>query len=309
MPHCPHCRPVWRDYGSGWGRTACWSRPPATGAAAREPPPGHRLGRRGTSAVVRTGPHRPAADRALRGPGLRVRCPPEGGAAGAAGMGRRHAGGPAGGRCRRPAPALQRRLLERGARPVRPRAARREAAGRLADIERGPTAVERHRGRGACGVDPRSPDGARHGQRLGHQDHVGLRRRLQPHRVPRRHGLAYDTGIITEGFRRYGFREQASVLALAIIEAAGFFSHRLPEVFAGFAREETTFPVEYPTASRPQAWSAGAPLLAMRTLLGLDPGEAGLRVSPHLPEAIAGLRLRGLRFRGTRGRAVTNGSV
>jgi glycogen debranching enzyme len=110
----------------------------------------------------------------------------------------------------------------------------------------------------------------------------------------------HDSGIVAEGFRRYGFREQASVLALAIVEAAGFFSYRLPEVFAGFPREETRFPVEYPTASRPQAWSAGAPLLAMRTLLGLDPGEAGPGVSPHLPEAIAGLRLRGLRFRGTR---------
>jgi glycogen debranching enzyme len=110
----------------------------------------------------------------------------------------------------------------------------------------------------------------------------------------------HDSGIIAEGFRRYGCREAASVLALAVIEAAEAFSYRLPEVFAGFPREETRFPVEYPTASRPQAWSAGAPLLAIRTLLGLDAGEAGLGVSPHLPAAIAGLRLRGLPFRGRR---------
>ena len=110
----------------------------------------------------------------------------------------------------------------------------------------------------------------------------------------------HDTGIIAEGFRRYGFREQASTLALAIIEAAEFFAYRLPELFAGFARESRASPVQYPTASRPQAWSAGAPLLAMRTLLGLDPDETGLAVSPHLPLALGDLCVLGVQFRGGR---------
>ncbi|HKF19904.1 MAG TPA: amylo-alpha-1,6-glucosidase, partial [Candidatus Dormibacteraeota bacterium] len=110
----------------------------------------------------------------------------------------------------------------------------------------------------------------------------------------------HDTGLIAEGFRRYGFCEQASALALAIIESAEFFEYRLPEVFAGFSREDTRFPVEYPTACRPQAWSAGAPLLAIRTLLGLDPIDSELRASPALPAAIRELRLRGVQFRGGR---------
>ncbi len=110
----------------------------------------------------------------------------------------------------------------------------------------------------------------------------------------------HDTGIIAEGFRRYGYREQASTLALAVIEAAEFFAYRLPEVFAGFAREPGRSPVQYPTASRPQAWSAGAPLLAVRTLLGLDAGETGLGVSPHLPDSLADLCVRGLQLRGER---------
>jgi glycogen debranching enzyme len=110
----------------------------------------------------------------------------------------------------------------------------------------------------------------------------------------------HDTGLIAEGFRRYGFRQQASALALAIIESAGFFEYRLPEVFAGFSREDTRFPVEYPTASRPQAWSAGAPLLAIRTLLGLEAVNDELRASPALPAAIGKLRLRGVQFRGAR---------
>jgi glycogen debranching enzyme len=69
-----------------------------------------------------------------------------------------------------------------------------------------------------------------------------------------------------------------------LIQAAEAFEYRLPEVFAGFSRDETGAPVEYPTASRPQAWAAGAPLLALRTALGLDVVDGRLRIDPHLSE-------------------------
>ena len=110
----------------------------------------------------------------------------------------------------------------------------------------------------------------------------------------------HDTGLIAEGFRRYGFREQASVLALALIDASSSFAYRLPEVFAGFSREESGFPVEYPTASRPQAWAAGAILLAIRTLLGLDATDEGLSVAAHLPDPISDLKLERVPVRGRR---------
>jgi len=108
----------------------------------------------------------------------------------------------------------------------------------------------------------------------------------------------HDTALIAEGMRRYGFREQASRLVLALIDAAGKFDHRLPELFAGIARDEAAMPVRYPTASSPQAWAAGAPLLGLRTLLGFDPGDDELMADPHVPDAIGQLGLRGLRFRG-----------
>jgi glycogen debranching enzyme len=91
--------------------------------------------------------------------------------------------------------------------------------------------------------------------------------------------------------RRYGYREEASHLALMLIQAAEAFEYRLPEVFAGFAREETGEPVEYPTASRPQAWAAGAPLLALRTALGLDVVNGTLRIDPHLSHGWGHVRL------------------
>jgi glycogen debranching enzyme len=110
----------------------------------------------------------------------------------------------------------------------------------------------------------------------------------------------HDTGLIAEGFRRYGFREQAAQMVMALLESARYFEYRLPEVFAGFSRAETEFPVEYPTASRPQAWAAGAPLLAVRTLLGLDVVDGRLEAHPALPDGMRTLRLRSIPFRGDR---------
>ncbi len=101
----------------------------------------------------------------------------------------------------------------------------------------------------------------------------------------------HDSALVAEGMRRYGHREQASHLALMLIQAAEAFEYRLPEVFAGFSREETGEPVEYPTASRPQAWAAGAPLLALRTALGLDMVDGTLRVEPHLSQGWGRVRL------------------
>jgi glycogen debranching enzyme len=110
----------------------------------------------------------------------------------------------------------------------------------------------------------------------------------------------HDTAIVAEGLRRYGFRGEASELAVAIIEAAKHFDYRLPETFAGFAREETIFPIEYPTACSPQAWAAGAPLLALRTLLGLDVVDGKFQADPRVPEHRGELGLSGIFVRGHR---------
>ena len=102
----------------------------------------------------------------------------------------------------------------------------------------------------------------------------------------------HDTAIIAEGMRRYGFRAEASRLAKCLFEAAAAFENRLPEVFSGFERDDTGVPVPYPDALVPQAWSAGAPLLALRTILGLDAAGGKRRSSPHLPDGLGKLRLR-----------------
>jgi glycogen debranching enzyme len=105
----------------------------------------------------------------------------------------------------------------------------------------------------------------------------------------------HDTAIVAAGMRRYGFPEEAAKVCKALFEAAEAFSNQLPEVFAGFPRDESGVPVEYPKALKPQSWAAAAPLLALRTLLGLDVVDGRLRSAP-----IAKLRLTGIEVRGKR---------
>jgi len=110
----------------------------------------------------------------------------------------------------------------------------------------------------------------------------------------------HDSAICAEGMRRYGLREHAGRVCAAVIEAAVAFEHRLPEVFAGFGRDETDIPVPYPDALAPQAWSAGAPLLALRTLLGLDVVGGRLRSRPRVPKQLGQIALRRIPVRGRR---------
>jgi glycogen debranching enzyme len=109
-----------------------------------------------------------------------------------------------------------------------------------------------------------------------------------------------DTAIIAEGMRRYGFRQEASQLAACLLDAATAFGDRLPELFSGFERDETGVTVPYPNALVPQAWSAGAPLLALRTILGLDIVGGKLRSRPQLPKSVGRIKLRGVKVRGRR---------
>jgi glycogen debranching enzyme len=101
----------------------------------------------------------------------------------------------------------------------------------------------------------------------------------------------FDCSIIAWGLRRYGFKEEAAVIAAGILDAADFFDGRLPEAFGGYERSVTRYPVEYPTACSPQAWSTGTPLLLLRTMLGLEPIGDHLVVDPALPGGIGHLEL------------------
>ena len=101
----------------------------------------------------------------------------------------------------------------------------------------------------------------------------------------------HDNAFIALGVASSGYREEASRIAAGILDAAVFFDGRLPEAFAGYAREFTEYPVEYPTACSPQAWATGAPLLLLRVLLGLEAEGEHLIVNPALPGDVESLAL------------------
>ena len=101
----------------------------------------------------------------------------------------------------------------------------------------------------------------------------------------------FDNSFIAWGLRRYGFKAEAARIAAGMLDAAAFFEGRLPEAFGGYERSLTRYPVQYPTACSPQAWSTGAPLLFLRTMLGLETVGDHLVVDPAVPVSFGRIEL------------------
>jgi glycogen debranching enzyme len=110
----------------------------------------------------------------------------------------------------------------------------------------------------------------------------------------------HDNSLIAHGLARYGFRQEANRISLALLKAATYSDFRLPEAFTGYDRPFGRVPVPYPTACSPQAWASGAPLLFLRTMLGLDARDGQLLLDPQIPEEIGRVRLAGTNAFGKR---------
>jgi glycogen debranching enzyme len=108
----------------------------------------------------------------------------------------------------------------------------------------------------------------------------------------------HDNSLIAWGLARNARWQEAQRIIRRMLNAATHFDNQLPEVFAGLPRAETPFPIAYPTAARPQAWAAGAPVLLLQILLGLEPDrrQFQLRSMPvELPAWAGSIRLSGIR--------------
>lgn len=109
----------------------------------------------------------------------------------------------------------------------------------------------------------------------------------------------HDNALITAGFLRYGFHDLAQSVFMGMLEASmAFRGYQLPELFAGFSRDEYSVPVHYSVACHPQAWAAGSIPYLMSLLLGFEPRafENQLRIRhPMLPTFVDRIRVRGLR--------------
>ncbi|HKD93398.1 MAG TPA: glycogen debranching N-terminal domain-containing protein [Gaiellaceae bacterium] len=113
----------------------------------------------------------------------------------------------------------------------------------------------------------------------------------------------HDNSLVAWGLAQVGRPSDAARIFEAMVEAATHFDYRLPEVFAGFSRQHTAFPVVYPTASSPQAWAAGTPVLLLQAVLRLVPDRAERVLRSEatwVPEWLEGLSLTGVHAFGRR---------
>jgi glycogen debranching enzyme len=88
----------------------------------------------------------------------------------------------------------------------------------------------------------------------------------------------HDTAIAVAGLTRYGLDDEARLVASGLLDTAATSNGALPELLCGVDRADVEVPVAYPTSCRPQAWAAAAPLLLLRSLLGLEPDAPARRL-------------------------------
>jgi glycogen debranching enzyme len=105
----------------------------------------------------------------------------------------------------------------------------------------------------------------------------------------------HDNALISSGMARYGRTESAMQLLASTFEASLHFdSHRLPELFCGFARRSGAGPTLYPVACSPQAWAAAAVFGMLQACLGLAINAGSSEVvlqAPRLPSFIDWMRI------------------
>ncbi|MET8119540.1 glycogen debranching N-terminal domain-containing protein [Micromonospora sp. NPDC005189] len=100
-----------------------------------------------------------------------------------------------------------------------------------------------------------------------------------------------DNALIAAGLRHYRLDTQAARIAGGIFDLAQTLGRAVPELVAGYDRSLTKYPVQLPSAGRPQSWSSGALLMLLGTTLGLRPTGDNLLVNPALPRGFGRLEL------------------
>ena len=109
----------------------------------------------------------------------------------------------------------------------------------------------------------------------------------------------FDNAVIARGLKKYGFWKEVNRIAEGIFAAGGYFAHQqLPELWAGFDRSNIEWPVLYPEANVPQAWSAGSLVMLLQAILGIEPDVVRRRllICPTLPSWLDDISIRRLRF-------------
>ena len=124
----------------------------------------------------------------------------------------------------------------------------------------------------------------------------------------------HDNSLIALGLARYGRHDEARRIARRMVDVAAQLDHQLPEVFAGFSRDDSGVPIVYPTATKPQAWASGTTVAMLVLLFGLEPdrreGALTSTAPQPLPRWAGSSRLTGVHaFGRTWNVSVTDGQI
>ncbi|WP_128430868.1 glycogen debranching N-terminal domain-containing protein [Streptomyces cyaneus] len=113
----------------------------------------------------------------------------------------------------------------------------------------------------------------------------------------------HETALAVAGLAAADYEKEASGLLRGLLGAAEAFGHRLPEMYAGERRTDSSAPLPHPAACRPAATAAAAGVLLLTTLAGIRPDAlAGtvtlrpLRSAPLGEIVLTGLRVAGAPF-------------
>jgi glycogen debranching enzyme len=103
----------------------------------------------------------------------------------------------------------------------------------------------------------------------------------------------HDTAIAVWGLARGGHHDAATALLRGLVRAAPHLRYRLPELLSGQPWSPGGYPVPYPVACRPQAWSAAAAALLVRACFGAEAHlpEGRLELAPLWPPPFRHLEL------------------
>ncbi len=96
----------------------------------------------------------------------------------------------------------------------------------------------------------------------------------------------FENAIIAAGLKKYRFAAETQRVFEAMVDASLYFEYRRwPEVYCGVSKNVGGVLAQQPNASRPQAWSAGAALLFIQTVLGIAtlPFSRHVDLTPALP--------------------------
>ncbi|GAA2692630.1 hypothetical protein GCM10010400_67480 [Streptomyces aculeolatus] len=110
----------------------------------------------------------------------------------------------------------------------------------------------------------------------------------------------HETAAAVTGLFTAGYEKEAGALLRGLLDAAGHFGHRLPEMYAGDQRTAGGAPLPHPAACRPSAVAAAAAVHVLTALAGVVPDVPAGTVSARPPSTapLGAVQLTGWRLAG-----------